>query len=843
MGRYTKNNSTYTLRKRSQDINNGLITERDWSTVTGGYFRYSKGKRVIYPDSNFIFTTSNVQLPSKRNRPTDEAVELTYDNVKDSKNIVNDVSLNTESNDIRSFAYYGSCVELVESSISNIIATFPACIYTTDDILQYPVGDDFVDISEDGKVLHKLSNPFAINLLDEKEIFGEYENPMRYIRETFDDYLINNESISTYGVELSFDDCYEKNQWYYNDSDKKSERYIVKITINTINNSNIIYGYQVGKEIVYMTADDITIKPKEEIIEEYFDNLTGFERQLLNRKSKPLYSNTFITPVEGNLSYKYVNRIYTWPTVCNYCLDIESAKYGSFIEKLLNMATIYDELWCDNLYGKMTHEAIKNFDWTYTRDYVDGEEQDNIDGGNMMQKILHLIGRIFDDIKNHSDGIKYSNNVSYSGFNNMPLALLSDKAEMLGWDTKSIISPDVVDNSGIISLNEDDFINKNNIKWYNATNVDSVNTATTDIEFMKRLLLATKRIFSSKGTQESIEMVMALFGLGRDTDYTLTEQYYLAEAKHDPDNHLEDLYQEVNEAYSRSETGNGDYETVITAFSNVTLNKIFFKGEKYIIPFYNKNEMYTNEIYFQGKGGWGSYDDGKDYKNKYLETVSYLNVVADVESLTQVSSMEIEYGDIYYVVNLENYPSIYSTEGKGVSHFFWFSDENYNTENYASWTNITTDELDNRSTKEADRARYLYDIVNTNLGNNPHIGYGRYDNGEDYLNKLKNPFEYKLKRITSGEENNNIANISETTDLEFEIIPKEGDKTHNAVKTDKNPDGNEIVDNKINLNSKVFIIHNNHSESVCFNKYLKETILPYVLQVIPSTTILILENF
>lgn len=840
MGRYSKNNSTYTLRKRSQDINNGLITERDWSTVTGGYFRYSKGKRVIYPDSNFIFTTSNVQLPSKRNRPTDEAVELTYDNVKDSKNIVNDVSLNTESNDIRSFAYYGSCVELIESSISNIIATFPACIYTTDDVLQYPVGDDFVDISEYGKVLHKLSNPFAINLLDEKELFSEYENSMRYIRETFDDYLINDELINTYRVDLFLDDCYEKNQWYYNDSDKKSERYIVKITIN---NSNIIYGYQVGKEIVYMTADDITIKPKEEIIEEYFDNLTGFERQLLNRKSKPLYSNTFITPVEGNLSYKYVNRIYTWPTVCDYCLDIESAKYGSFIEKLLNMATIYDELWCDNLYGKMTHEAIKNFDWTYTRDYVDGEEQDNIDGGNMMQKILHLIGRIFDDIKNHSDGIKYSNNVSYSGFNNMPLALLSDKAEMLGWDTKSIISPDVVDNSGIISLNEDDFINKNNIKWYNATNVDSVNTATTDIEFMKRLLLATKRIFSSKGTQESIEMVMALFGLGRDTDYTLTEQYYLAEAKHDPDNHLEDLYQEVNEAYSRTETGNGDYETVITAFSNVTLNKIFFKGEKYIIPFYNKNEMYTNEIYFQGKGGWGSYDDGKDYKNKHLETVSYLNVVADVKSLTQVSSMEIKYGDIYYVVNLEDYPSIYSTEGKGVSHFFWFSDENYNTENYASWTNITTYELDNRSTKEADRARYLYDIVNTNLGNNPHIGYGRYDNGEDYLNKLKNPFEYKLKRITSGEENNNIANISETTDLEFEIIPKEGDKTHNAVKTDKNTDGNEIVDNKINLNSKVFIIHNNHSESVCFNKYLKETILPYVLQVIPSTTILILENF
>ena len=815
MGRYSKNNSTYTLRKRSQDINNGLITERDWSTVTGGYFRYSKGKRVIYSDGNFIFTASNVQLPSKRNRPTDEAVELTYDNVKDSKNIVNDVSLNTESNDIRSFAYYGSCVELVESSISNIIATFPACIYTTNDVLQYPVGDDFVDVSEDGKILHKLSNPFAINLLDEKEIFGEYENPMRYIRETFDDYLINNESINTYGVDLSFDDCYEKNQWYYNDSDKKSERYIAKITIN---NSNIIYGYQVGKEIVYMTADDITIKPKEEIIEEYFDNLTGFERQLLNIKSKPLYSNTFITPVEGNLSYKYVNRIYTWPTVCDYCLDIETAKYGSFIEKLLNMATIYDELWCDNLYGRMTHEAIKNFDWTYTRDYIDGEEQDNIDGGNMMQKILHLIGRIFDNIKNHVDGIKYSNNVSYNGFNNMPVALLSDKTEMLGWDTKSIIPSDVVNNSGIIGLNEDDFINKNKIEWYNTTNVDSVNTATTDIEFMKRLLLSTKRIFSSKGTQESIEMVMALFGLGRDVDYTLTEQYYLAEAKEDTDNHLEDIYYEVNKKYSQYESG--DYDNEITAFSNVTLNKISFNGNKYIIPFYNKNEIYSNEIYFQGKGGWG-YSGAKDKKDKgfpHLETVSYLNVVADVESLTQVSPMEIKKGDIYYAVNLEDYPMNYSSDGKNVTHFFYFNSENYDTENYSSWTNITKDELDNRSTEYADKARYLYDIVNTNLGNNPHIGYGRYDNGQDYLNKMSKPFDYKLNKITDGDDNNYIADHSKSNDFNFNTEIKTGVKMHNATKTNENNKGNEIistdkiaieysvVDGKVSINGKKYSV-------------------------------------
>ena len=206
MGSYSKNNSTYTLRKRSQDINNGLITERDWSTVTGSYFRYSKGKRVIYSDSNFIFTTSNVQLPSKRNRPTDEAVELTYDNVKDSKNIVNDVSLNTESNDIRSFAYYGSCVELIESSISNIIATFPACIYTTDDVLQYPVDDEFIDVTEEGDV---TVEGVKYIIKDHKVTIGDKEYT---IKEDSSDRRI-------YAIETDYDidfGVYNKEgRWYY----------------------------------------------------------------------------------------------------------------------------------------------------------------------------------------------------------------------------------------------------------------------------------------------------------------------------------------------------------------------------------------------------------------------------------------------------------------------------------------------------------------------------------------------------------------------------------------------------------------------------------------------------
>ena len=53
---------------------------------------------------------------------------------------------------------------------------------------------------------------------------------------------------------------------------------------------------------------------------------------------------------------------------------------------------------------------------------------------------------------------------------------------------------------------------------------------------------------------------------------------------------------------------------------------------------------------------------------------------------------------------------------------------------------------------------------------------------------------------------------------------------------------NELIEKGLKLNSKVFIIQNKIGNKY-FKKYLKETIIPYVLQVIPSTTILKLENF
>ena len=55
-----------------------------------------------------------------------------------------------------------------------------------------------------------------------------------------------------------------------------------------------IYGYLFNNELIFTCKEFITIAPKQEIIDNYFNKLEGFEQVLLNRNSVPLYKNLFI---------------------------------------------------------------------------------------------------------------------------------------------------------------------------------------------------------------------------------------------------------------------------------------------------------------------------------------------------------------------------------------------------------------------------------------------------------------------------------------------------------------------------------------------------------------------
>ena len=1012
MAQYTKHNSNYIKTVEHQHLKDGsTIFERDWVTI-GSQLNFGPGKIPYYNNGNFIFTTSPTPFFQKRYKNGVTVATWTYDDVKEASSTVNQIQFDEYTEDIRSFAYYGSCVELLRATIEKIIYEFPGNIKVSDEELgvyksvekfecegenkeekYVPLHD--VNESDNEQTLWTLKNPFDINIFLQNVQLTKYDNPLRYLTYSWKDYLVStggefneiknykvvmrqmyekeaepcDETIKEYITSASFggsgqsqsislekgnyfievNDQQKLTNWInlcYDNSDsicfsisqnaksiKTDEEGNVKLVFSddteqqingvsaaeervkidfykevkiprtykyyqmfseeeyndsfsqqgwvksncimkfwlpdsvflnrcdefqrnvlyseesnigknqavytvTINDNILIEGYIYDGEVIPLVRNkdkNLVIQPKEEIIETYFNGLKGFEKQLLTRKTKPLYTNKFITPIEYNLGYLYYNRTYTWPSD-GYCIDITSTKYIDFINKLSDMAELYDELWTDNLWRRMTHEAIKNYDWTYTREFIDGDEEDNVDGGERMHKVLNIIGRVFDDIKLSIDTIKRQNTITNNGDRNVPNALLSDKLELFGWDIYSTIPTYKNENDETVSASEETITQEVVDKWYPTSNPNKITFADVDVEFMRRLLLSTRRIFETKGTRQSIDMIMGLFGYG-DTDYTITEHYRTVK----PREYDEVIDQKTNETLGDRIVRLNNQEKQMELLYDEDASGIpvasFIGGydeqgnpKTYLIPYYDQTKMYDGNLYFQNKGGWFYKKDDESTEidfSKWTETLSYLHVVSQVKDLLNVNPFGIRNGDIYYVVNLNDYIDYTETTDTLYSHFFVMENE-LMPEEISSWANINLENDDSYAKK----AKYLDTIIPYNISNNPHVGYGDYDMGNEFFEYMKKPFKYALVKEYFAspyyEEADNIEfDVSDRIDAKYDI---EDDK--------------KIITNNDTyyLNDKV-IIFKNKIDSNEYKKYFKTVIINYLMQVIPSTAIFVLENF
>lgn len=898
MAQYTKHNSNYIKSHIHQKLKDGsTIFEQDWATI-GSQLHFGSGKIPYYTNGNFIFTTSPLPHYQKKYKNGVAVGLWTYDDVKDATNVVNKINNDEYTEDIRTYVYYGSCVELVRSSIEHIISNFPGNITVSD-----------TEININNVNYYVLNNPFGIILNEQQAQLTQYDNELHYLSYSWDKYEIkpNDDDkfvdITSYKIETKpTSNCVKELDMVY------------KITIN---DKIVIEAYIYDGEIVPLVNKKdkgIVIQPKKDFIENYFNNLQGFEKQLLTRKTTPLYSNMFVTPIEYNLGYLYYKRTYTWPSK-GYCIDITSTTYIDFLNKLSSMAEIYDELWTDNLWRRMTHEAIKNYDWTYTREFEDGEEQDNIDGGERMHKVLNIIGRVFDDVKRNIDLIKKSNKTTYNGDRNMPNALLSDKLELMGWDVSSIISTytnkeTYTDENGeeqtiereVPSSEvkiEDDFLKNYNIEWYGTKNNNELTFTDVNVNFMRKLLLSSKYILKTKGTRAAIDMVMAMFGYGlQGKDYEITETYRKVKPKmYDYSESTEaevfgdkivrlNAYKENERIYTNDEVsgipvGSFKVQTNIDDICNFTT---------YLIPYYDQRKMYDGNFTFQSKGGWFYQGNNEGNPFKWTETVSYLHVVSTIKDLLNVNPNSVTNGNIYYVANVNDYID-YTEENTLKSRFFVLNND-FAPDIFSSWKNI---DLNDTKDENAERAKYLDSIILNTLGNNPHVGFGGYDKGETYFDYMKQPFKYAIDRnffsYEDMEEAKEILFDIDKTDTEtinssgkikifadqndmnkdkdiikdyknitkityINIYQKEESLTekeyHSLIEKDKpkyrkcieyNRDAvREAKKNIYYLNSKV-VYFTNKIDNKHYKKYFKNVIMKYLMQVIPSTTILILQGF
>ena len=138
MTKFVKSYSNYVLKSKHQETNNGVIYERDITTI-GGRDRFSKGQVPIYRSGNFVITVNNDNTIHKKttsqewesNESGDTWTLDILDNYEKDEKSSDDkkIVIKKDYYDLRDFAYFGSCSELIRASINDIIKKFPGELF------------------------------------------------------------------------------------------------------------------------------------------------------------------------------------------------------------------------------------------------------------------------------------------------------------------------------------------------------------------------------------------------------------------------------------------------------------------------------------------------------------------------------------------------------------------------------------------------------------------------------------------------------------------------------------------------------------------------------------------
>lgn len=879
-----KTKADYTiLRKRHQNASNGDIFENDYMTISPMDTIFSEDQDIISSDSNFKFSyriNNNLQKKHAKSgwiKTPEGSEEWTIDDAISGGSVSDEskIRIKPNYNSLKDFAYYGSAVELVRGSLNDIIQNFPAELYFSEKTLKSELEkvNDNVTVPDTWKL---ISNDFGINAHVDNINASNVYNPLRYLSLSIDSYnLIKGDKITPLtGITIT-----TSNATCDDDLNGK--------TIATAETSGIkIYTYLMGgKTYLYYKEsfnEGLRIRPNDDVVEEYFATIDEFEYVLLNRDSKPLYMSNFDTPYETDKGNFYKKETYIWPSKYNWNPDIESIGYENYVERLISLAEFHDEYDSNNIWRSMTHEAIKNLDWTFVRENGDDIEDLSKIDSSKIEIFLQLYGRQFDGLKRYIDTIKYSNQVSYNEKNNLPDYCLTDSVGNSGWDVKPLIA---TGKSEFYS----DILYNNMSKGYSEVEANN--------NFMRNLKLNSRYILSNKGTREGIAALLGLFGIYKD-EYEINEHVAIAKGNasknycHFVDGLTNMIYpnaEDIEFVNMKKQSLLDDYEGDV--YEGIGVKEVTSKEGRYVVPWYVNGKKYDNGMYFQCDGGWGKIKSNfyplsinvdctpitafsPTKIDIYEETQNYLKFASDLNEMLDFTNSVIKKGMIVYVTDIENAAN-YGFTGNDLSHYFVLENKDKST-TANGWHAVTQTELDNVSTEYAERIIYLESIRESTEGNNSHTGEGNYDDGKSYVNKLNSIFggaieNNDLTRFTTADIQNAISGYTFNITTGYKDNKKcwyfgKGDgkwldpedesegpdrngmgykddvvNPEEGLKSDE-PAANSIVNLK-NVNIIFYYPFDEEGQTILplktdFKKYLLNVVMPYLEQVIPSTTIM-----
>ena len=604
MSRFIKSHSNYLLKNFHQLTNDGTIYERDITTI-GGVGNFPNGQVPIYRSNNFVITVRDnsgvsnqynqknwVQSSNGSDVWTMASLSgMSFDDTQNDTKIV----LKQDYYDFRDFCYYGSLSEMFRASITDIINRFPGELYGTTNNVYYTTTET-VDgsIIENRPILGSsnlkyIVNPFGIDM-HSRNTPKDVVNPLKYFADGgYSAYTIDNVPITAWKSTYYYSEKVGKNQYirYTASTDSSavtsatSTTYYPckgdKVADIVLNNTYNISAWIGDDDIIYYLSQNFSgkhITPKAAYWDSFYNECDNFQKLLLNPKTNPKYKATFSIIKENENGYYRDFEDFIFPTSeGGYNIDATSYGFNTYTTRLAQIGEFYDEFFTDNLYRSMTHEAIKNFDWTYTREYVEGDEEEYVLGGQKVQKALRVFAREFDEILSYINNIRNLNRITYDERSNLPDYFLTDALENDGWNVVLVTPYDAVNNvtfvdSDCATLQTSFFEASGSVKPYTYlsdrngyfisccqdgstpcgyegskykksaastnefTRLDSCATLPivrnriksysedkeytyhdVNNEFLRRLKLNSRYIWRHKGTLDGIDMILGMFGM------------------------------------------------------------------------------------------------------------------------------------------------------------------------------------------------------------------------------------------------------------------------------------------------------------------------------------------
>lgn len=875
-----KSKSIYTIKKQHTVTNNGIIYENDHVTIVPNDGIYDD-EMALFSESNFKYKIDTTQSSKKRHnrgefiKPEGGSGEAWTLNTLSAATVPTEEStivLKPNYSSLKDFAYYGSAVELIRATVNDIVLRFPG------GISYYGEGKAPLVISGSPSY-YLVSNEFDIDCWTGGGLIssGTVKNPMRVLAASYMNYVDSNgKDISTPSPNIT-GNCPNS----------------IIGTVNVGGKDLEIFMDGEGKKYLVTSGDSgggVIIKPKQSFIDEFWSTMDDFERVLLNRDTTPVYKAVFETPYFDETGYYYENKSYVWPTIDGFTPDITTGAFQGYLESLISLATFHDEFDSDNIWRMMTHESIKNLDWTYNTRKGDDETDLTDFDTKGIGAIMRIYGRQFDDIKRYADNIKNSNTLSYDEKSNAPDYFLSDTIENDGWEAQH--SAPFTDNANVVSAT---------VKSLGLTLYTSGKTSGfVNASFQRRLALSSNYIQSMKGTRRGIETILGMFGYQPDSATTPTsaagyfninEYVALANSGLSYDDGCE------IRSYGDNPYEDDDLPHLMYGYPVAVIEPGDKKIPRYMVPWFDKS-IGGKTFYFQSKGGWGKRASKLINLPKltsltelsgitiYGETQPYMRFAKNIDEMLGQNKSDLYEGIICYVTDIStierDYTLGYGENLDDCSHYFSLVNVALSTHcgfldndiyHCYGWKQITNTEISEMTTVEGKKVVYLESLTTDYKGNNPHIGYGKYDDGSEYIEHFthlfKKTFEMGLYdrwkeeapsvyesaatfgfRVCEVLDNKKCAYFHDYESSEVWIGSGEtlcsgwNSTVASGVTFPDTPTGlsattiaDESQANGI-INIKKLVINFGTSNNVHLKNYIQNVVLKYLEQMIPSTAIL-----